>query len=60
MVTGINSIPTVKAAENTFGNAVSQQAQNQQQGSFGAHQAQFAKEFGGLGQFNCATCTPLK
>jgi hypothetical protein len=28
--------------------------------SFGAHQAEFAQAFGGLGGFNCDTCTPLK
>jgi hypothetical protein len=29
-------------------------------GTFGEHQSTAAKEFGGLGQFNCKTCTPLK
>lgn len=44
------------AATNAFGDAVSSQAKNQDQGSFGQHQAEFAQAYGGLGQFNCATC----
>jgi hypothetical protein len=48
------------ATDNGFSDAVKSQAQNQEQGSFGAHQAEFAQAFGGLGGFNCDTCTPLK
>ncbi|MGA9154194.1 MAG: hypothetical protein WBZ36_26725 [Candidatus Nitrosopolaris sp.] len=64
LVTGINSIPTVKAAtnsQNAFGAAVSGQAQNQASpGAFGEHQSDAAHANGGLGSLNCATCTPLK
>lgn len=35
-----------------FGDAVSDQAQSQDQGSFGHHQADYAHTYGGLGDFN--------
>jgi hypothetical protein len=59
-------IQTGKAASNSFGDAVSSQAKTQTQGSFGAHQSAAARDQiysdgqRGLGEFNSATCTPLK
>ena len=48
------------AATNAFGNAVSSQAQNGIGGTtFGDWQSSHAQD-GGLGQYNCATCTTLK
>jgi hypothetical protein len=61
-------IQSAFAATNAFGDAVSHQAQNGINGmSFGEWQSGVATgsiDIGqngpGLGQFNCATCTPLK
>jgi hypothetical protein len=62
-------IQSAFAATNAFGNAVSQQAQNGMPNgmSFGEWQSGVAtgsinigQNGPGLGQFNCATCTPLK
>ena len=47
------------ATNNGFSDAVKAQAQSQDHGSFGQHQSDFAQD-GGLGQYNCNTCTPLK
>jgi hypothetical protein len=61
VVLGLSSVPTVKAdpPAGSFGAAVSDQAKHNQ-GAFGEHQSTVARESGGLGQFNCKTCTPLK
>lgn len=47
------------ATNNGFSDAVKAQAQSQDHGSFGQHQSDFAQD-GGLGQYNCNTCTTLK
>ena len=52
-------IQAASADNNGFSDAVKDQAQNQERGSFGQHQSEFAKGEG-LGQYNCNTCTPLK